>query len=327
MNGALRDRIVAVVAILIAFALLAVGLAKAYRPQTAVVEGTIDATQIDVASKVAGRVASVDVRLGDTVHAGQRLFRIDSPELRAAMEAAHGYEQFTTALESRAKNGSRPEAVAAALAQAKSAAEAARLAGITFHRTQALYDSQVDSRQVRDTAYTAWQVALHQADSTQNVYEGLLAGTRVEDITAAAGAVQTSHGGVALVSAQASDTAIGAPIDGEISAVETHVGEIAPQGYPVVSILDVGNPWASLNVREDQLAAFKKDATFVARVPALGNAHLRFRVYYQAALGAFATDRSTRTTSGDDLRTFEVRARPLERKAELRPGMSLIVDP
>jgi HlyD family secretion protein len=326
MNGTARDRIVALVAVLVAFALLAFGMAKAYHPAAAVIEGTIDATQIDVASKVAGRVASVDVRLGDTVHAGQRLFTIDSPELRAALQAARGTERSATAVESRAKNGSRPEAVEAALAQAKSAAEAAGLAQTTYRRTQALYDAQVVSRQMRDNAYSAWQVALHQADSARNVYEGLRAGARAEDIAAASGAVQTSRGAVALANAQTNDTRIDAPIDGEIAAVDTHAGEIAPQGYPVVSILDVGHPWATLNVREDQLEAFEKDTTIVARVPALSNARLHFKVYYRAALGAFATDRSTRTTSGDDLRTFEVRARPLERIADLRPGMSLIVD-
>jgi HlyD family secretion protein len=326
MSASTRDRIVAVVAVLAAFALIAVGLAKAYRPEPALVEGMIDATQIDVASKVAGRVAAVDVRLGDTVHAGQRLFRIDSPEVRAALEAARGTEQSATAVESRAKNGSRPEAVDAALAQSKSAGAAARLAEITYRRTQALYDRQVTSRQMRDNAYTAWQVALQQSESARNVYEGLRAGARAEDISAASGAVQTSRGGVALAKAQQNDTEIDAPIGGEITALDTHPGEIAPQGYPVVSILDVANPWASFNVREDQLEAFKKDAIVTARVPALGNAHLHFRVYYQAALGAFATDRSSRTTSGDDLRTFEVRARPQERQAELRPGMSLIVD-
>ncbi len=326
MSESVRDRIVALVAVVLAFALLAVGLARAYRPEPAVIEGMIDATQIDVASKVAGRVKNVAVALGDNVHAGQRLFTIDSPELRAALQSARGTEESATALESRAKNGSRPEAVDAALAQSKSADEAARLAQVTYRRTQALYERQVTSRQMRDNAYTAWQVALHQADSARNVYEGLRAGARSEDIAAASGAVQTSRGAVALASAQAGDTAIAAPISGEITALETHEGEIAPQGYPVVSISDIGNPWASFNVREDQLDAFKKDTTISARVPALRNARVSFRIYYQAALGAFATDRSTRTTSGDDLRTFEVRACPLERKGELRPGMSLIVD-
>jgi HlyD family secretion protein len=326
MSDSVRDRIIAAVAVLVAFALLALGMVKAYRPEPAVIEGMIDATQIDVASKVAGRVANVDVRLGDTVRAGQRLFTIDSPEARAELQSASGSERTATAVESRAKNGSRPEAIAAALAQSKSASDAAHLAEITYRRTQALYDRQVTSRQTRDNAYTAWQVALQQAESARNVYEGLRVGARPEDIAAAAGTVQTSRGAVALANAQNSDTEIDAPIDGEITAVETHKGEIAPQGYPVVSILDAGNPWASFNVREDQLEAFKKGATIAARVPALHNDRLQFRVYYQAALGAFATDRSTRTTGGDDLRTFEVRARPLERKAELRPGMSLIVD-
>ncbi len=326
MSAAVRDRIVALVAVALALALLAIGMAKAYRQEPPVIEGMIDATKIDVGSKVAGRVASVDVRLGDTVRPGQRLFTIDSPEIRATLESARGVEQTATAIESRAKNGFRREAVSAALAQANSAAEAARLAEITYRRTQALYDRQVTSRQMRDAAYTAWRVAVAQAESARQVHAGLQAGARAEDIAAASGGVETSRGAVALASAQNTDTVVTAPVGGEVTALETHQGEIAPQGYPVVSILDTSDEWASFNVREDQLGAFKQGTQIVARVPALENARLRFRVYYQAALGTFATERSTRTTSGDDLRTFEVRARPLERRAELKSGMSLIVD-
>ncbi len=65
---------------------------------------------------------------------------------------------------------------------------------------------------------------------------------------------------------------------------------------------------------------------FVARVPALGDEEVELEVSYIAAQGDYATWRATSAAGGFDLRTFEVRARPLAPVDGLRPGMSAIVD-
>jgi len=61
-------------------------------------------------------------------------------------------------------------------------------------------------------------------------------------------------------------------------------------------------------------------------VPALGNRNVTFSVYYISPKGEYATWRATRQSSGYDIKTFEVRARPVEKVEGLRPGMSVLVD-
>ena len=60
-------------------------------------------------------------------------------------------------------------------------------------------------------------------------------------------------------------------------------------------------------------------------MPALGRS-LKFRVYWINPRGDYAVWRATRQSSGYDIRTFEVRARPVEADPDLRPGMTVVVD-
>ena len=104
-----------------------------------------------------------------------------------------------------------------------------------------------------------------------------------------------------------------------------HSGELAPQGFPVVTVIDTKDSWAVLNVREDLLKYFNKGDTFDAYLPALDKS-VSFEVTHVAAMGDFATWRSTDASQGFDLRTFEVEARPVEQQDSLRMGMSLAVE-
>jgi HlyD family secretion protein len=368
MTAENRERLAAFGILIAALVALAAGVLATTRLPPPVIQGFIDATQIDVGSKVAGRVAAVHVTIGERVLAGQPLFSLDSPETEAALRsaqgaaltasgarraaegaqtAASGAASAATSAEQRIATGPLPQEIAAARAQWLSARAQAQLAATTLRRTQALYAKEVTTRQEFDTAAAAAQSTAQQERSAHAVYQRLLAGTPREDIAAASGQAiaasglqafaqaqsivaqgqaQQAQGAVELARSQQSDTQIKAPISGEVSDVETHPGELAPRGYPVISILEVDRPWASLNVPENKLAAFREGTVFRARVPALADAIVRFKVYYLSALGTFATQQSTRTIGGADLRTFDVRAHPLDRAAELRPGMSVIVE-
>ncbi|MFZ1126012.1 MAG: efflux RND transporter periplasmic adaptor subunit, partial [Candidatus Baltobacteraceae bacterium] len=237
------------------------------------------------------------------------------------------------------RNGARSESVAALRAQWNSAASAARLAALTSQRVEKLYEAQVDTLQERDTALAAARSTAEQERSAHELYLEAAGGNRPEDIAAAGGAVQAALGQVQaaggalqqayaaidFTGAQQAETRIAAPSAGEVTTIVTHAGEIAPVGYPVVTLLDVQHPYATFNVPENLLARFAVGAVVAANVPALGGATLRFKVYYESPLGEFATEKSTRISSGEDLRTFEVRARPLERVSDLRAGMSVVV--
>jgi HlyD family secretion protein len=78
------------------------------------------------------------------------------------------------------------------------------------------------------------------------------------------------------------------------------------------------------NVREELLNDIKMGQEITVMVPALGQREIKVKVYYIRDMGSYAVWHSTKSTGEWDSRTFEVKARPVEKVADLRPGMSVI---
>lgn len=74
----------------------------------------------------------------------------------------------------------------------------------------------------------------------------------------------------------------------------------------------------------DQLNGLAVGSTFTAFVPAF-NKDIQMKVYYMKDQGSFAVWKATKANGQYDLKTFEVKARPVEKFDGLRPGMSLII--
>jgi HlyD family secretion protein len=150
-------------------------------------------------------------------------------------------------------------------------------------------------------------------------------GARTEDKAAALALVSQAKGVIAEVSAYKAETRLAAPIAGEVSHVLVDVGELAPTGFPVITLVDLSDSWVVLNVREDHLEHFKMGEQLTGSVPALGNKEVSLSVYFIAVQADFATWRATRYSSGYDIKTFEVKMRPSEQVKGLRPGMSVLL--
>ena len=89
-----------------------------------------------------------------------------------------------------------------------------------------------------------------------------------------------------------------------------------------VSVMD--DLWGTFNVREDQLRGLSVGSTFSAYVPAFGK-DIRMKVYYMKDEGSYAVWKATKANGQFDLKTFEVKARPVGKFEGLRPGMSLVI--
>ena len=301
------------------------GFWQAYRPQPILLQGQIEAREYNVGSKVPGRVATVAVRRGDLVEAGQPVFSINSPELEARLEQARGARQSASALEQAADSGAREQEKNAAFDVWQTAKAAEDLAEKTYQRLQNLFDDGVVSRQRRDEAWAAYQAAQFTASAAWETYSLADEGARQETREAAAGQTRAASGLVAEAEALQDDLVARSPVAGEVSNVFLQVGELAPQGFPVVTVLDIQEAWAVFQVREDFLSRFAKDSQHQVRIPALGEDAWPFEVAYVSPMGEFATWRATSAGQGYDLKTFEVEIRPLRPIPGLRVGMTALI--
>ncbi|KDN30168.1 membrane protein [Vibrio fortis] len=298
---------------------------QAYLPQPVKIQGQIDAQQYSISSKVPGRIDQVFVRKGDTVEKGQLVFSLLSPEIDAKLEQAKAGEKAAGALAQEAEKGAREQQIQAAKDQWLKAKAAADLMEKTYQRVNNLYKDGVVAEQKRDEAKTQWQAAKYTESAALQMYKLAKEGARDETKVAAAQRALMAAGAVAEVEAYAKDTQIHSWFNGEVAQVLLSSGELAPQGFPVVTVIDTQDAWAVLNVREDHLKYFEKGSQFDAYLPALDKS-VTFEVSHIAVMGDFATWRSTDAAQGFDLRTFEIEARPVDNNDTLRMGMSLVVE-
>ena len=127
------------------------------------------------------------------------------------------------------------------------------------------------------------------------------------------------------------DAAVGelvlkAPLAAEVDKLLLHPGELAVAGFPVLTLVDLADVWVVFNVREDDFRGVRIGGELEGSVPALDHRRVRLVIDYISPRGDYATWRATRQSSGYDVRTFEVRARPQGPADGLRPGMSVLVD-
>src|SRR4029453_8723466 len=98
--------------------------------------GEVDATRLDIAARVDGRVAEIPVVRGQNVPAGAVLSRIESPETIAKLEQARAARVVAQAQLANVAAGTRAEVIAARKAGYERAQAAATLAQQTYHRVE-----------------------------------------------------------------------------------------------------------------------------------------------------------------------------------------------
>ena len=289
-----------------------------------VIQGQVEVTEYRVSSKVPGRILELRVKEGDYVKAGDTLAILDAPEVRAKMEQARSAENAAAAQEEMARNGAREEQIRGAYNVMQQAKAGLEIAEKSYQRIQRLFDEGVISAQKRDEVFANYKAMEAQYKAAESQYDMARNGARREDKMAAAALVGRAKGAVQEVNSYINETVQIAQMEGEVTDVFPKVGELVGTGSPIMSIAVMSDLWGTFNVREDQLDGMKVGSTFKAFVPAFDK-EVEMKVYYMKDQGSYAVWKATKANGEYDLKTFEVKARPVEPFEGLRPGMSLII--
>jgi HlyD family secretion protein len=289
-----------------------------------IIQGQVEVTEYRVSSKVPGRILELRVKEGDYVKVGDTLAILDAPEVRAKMEQAQSAESAAAALELKAQNGARKEQIQGAFSVLQQAKAGLEIAEKSYNRVQRLYDEGVMSAQKRDEAYANYKAMEAQCKAAQSQYDMAKNGARMEDKLAASAQVGRARGAVQEVNSYIHETVQIAQMEGEVSDVYPKVGELVGTGSPIMSIAVMQDMWGTFNVREDQLNGMQVGTEFDAYVPAFDKT-IKMKTYYLKDQGSYAVWKATKANGQYDLKTFEVKARPVDKLEGLRPGMSLII--
>ena len=313
------------VVLFIAIAFVLYGLWMASHPTLPPFQGQMEARVINVSAKISGRIDKVLVKEGDTVKADDVLLEIATPEINAKLGQVKAQSEAAQAKSRLVNEGARSEQVEAAKAQFKRAKAQATLAKKSFARVDSLFKEGLVSAQKHDEARAALDNATNAELAAKSQYEMAVTGARADEKVAAAALASQAKEGVAEVQSLANEAKVRAPRAGEVSRIVLEAGEVTGAGFPLVTLIDLNDQWAIFNIREDEMQQIKMGGKLKATIPALSDKAVEFQIYFISPRADYATWRSTKQSSGYDMRTFEVRARPVTPVEGLRPGMSVLV--
>lgn len=289
-------------------------------------QGQVESTEIRISGKLLGRIDSFRVREGDEVSAGDTLVVINSPLVEAQYRKTEALHRAAMEENKKVDRGTRRQVVASAYQIWQAARSQAELALKTFERIHVLYTDSVVSRQRYDEAEAAMLSAQATERSAYEQYQLATEGLQREDREASRNMVEVAENSVSEVEALLDDACLTAPADGQIASIYPKRGELVAPGAPIMTLVVMDDSYVVFNVREDLMPHFRMGKHFAVRVPALNRDDVMLTVYYISPLGSFATWKSTKEVGSYDMRTFEVRMRPIVLVDGLRPGMTAILE-
>ncbi len=332
------------------FLLLLVLLATGYyfystdRTGDTVLIGIVDANQVIVSSKIAGRVEKLYVDEGSQVKAGDLIAEIDSAELEAQKTAAeatiNAYNMQVASLKAtesqtlgETNSGVTNAQALVAGAQATLAQSKADLARIQSdsERTVKLAEQGVASDQDRVRAeeqLNAQKAAVNTAQKNVDAAQASLnmAKARVNQQSAAASNVAANEAQVANARAQLAeaDTRLGytkiyAPVTGTVSVRAARQGEVVNPGTPIVTIIDFGDTWVRAAAPETEGRFVAVGDKFQVRLPQ--GKPVEGVVIFKAVEGDYATQRDV-SRRKRDIKTIGLKLKVDNPKGELVPGMT-----
>ena len=316
---------IAFVAILATVVLITVvGMVTAKKPPLTL-QGEVEATEIRISGKLLGRVDSFLVREGDDVRQGQELVVINSPIVEAQYRKSEALHRAAKEENRKLDAGTRRQIVESSYQLWQSARSQAELAEKTYRRVLTLYRDSVVARQRYEEAEAAMRSTTAAERAAYEQYLLAMEGAQREDRVAGQSMVEVAASGVDEVAALLVDARLTAPADGQIAAIFPKRGELVAPGAPIMNLVVIDDCYVVFNVREDLMPHFRMGRHFTVSIPALGCTDVALEVYYISPLGSFATWKSTKEAGSYDMRTFEVKLRPLQPVDGLRPGMTAIL--
>lgn len=269
--------------------------------------GRLEAIEVDVATKIAGRLGRVDVREGDQVQAGAVLARLDADDLRAQLRLA----------EAQARQAR--QAVNEARAGVRKADSDVLLAGKTLQRSRELVGRGFISGDKLDRDSSGLQGV--QAGQSQ-------AQSRVAEAEAAVAAADAR---VDSLKVNVNDTDLKAPISGRVLYRLAESGEVLAAGGKVLTLLDLSDMYLTIYLPTEIAGqvALNSEARIV--LDALPGQVIPGRVSFVAPKAQF-TPREVETRSEREKLMFRLKIKPdsawLEAHADLAkagmPGVAYV---
>jgi HlyD family secretion protein len=224
---------------------------------TLVASGHVEATDVRISTKVAGRLERFSVDEGDVVTRRQELAAIDTTDLGLALRQAKADGRQAAAELGLRVAGPRKEDIGEAGAQVKALESDLEGAQRDLDRMQGLLDRGAGTTKGRDDAKVRRDTAGQRLEAARQALARLNAGSRPEEIEAARARVAATDARIAQLEQQIQDATVTSPVDGVVTEKIAERGELLQVGSGLCIVTDLADAWLTIYVPEPDLGRIR----------------------------------------------------------------------
>jgi len=320
--------------LVVAAALAALGACGPQAPLDRVrASGQVEATDIQVAPEVGGRLVELKVDEGDRVQVGDLIARLDTTNVQLTLRRARADREQADAQLRLLLAGTRVEDIRQAEAQvagAETDVAAARAdlrsAEGDLERFDALLASNSGSRKQRDDAATRRDVARERvAGAEQRVRAAretlarLKSGARPEEIEAARARLAAADAQIATLEQNVADASLESPVAGIVTQKLADVGELLAPRAPIVVVTDLDRAWANVYIDEPTVPRVRLGQAATIFTDA-GGAGIAGTVTFISPKAEF-TPRNVQTSEERSKLVYRIKVSVDNRQGVLKQGM------
>jgi len=246
--------------------------------------GRLEADEIDIDTKFAGRIAELRADIGDMVTAGQVLARMDTSDLQESLKKSQAQvKQAQRAIEEANANLEQQRTQ-----QVLAAQELERTQGLLKQgfATQELFDQRT---QAMNAANAELRAATERVAETER-------------------ALEASQHDVGLYTVNIRDNDLVAPRQGRIQYRVANIGEVLPAGGKVFTMLDISYVYMDIYLPTPEAGKIKVGTDARILLDAYPNTPIPAKVSFIASQAQF-TPKTVETQSERDKLMFRIRVR------------------
>jgi len=284
--------------------------------------GYLEAEQIQVGSRVGGRVAEVLVEEGDDVRPGDVIVKFERVHLVAALNEAQSRAKRLEAEWNKVQNGPRAQEIQQAREKLAGMEARLLLSKQKLKRAQELGQKTITKEELEQLT-SEQEVALRERNSLEQTLQLLEEGSRAEDKQMASAALEEARAAELRLQDQLEEADVDSPVLAVVEAIDLQPGDLVVGGAAVATLVRKDQLWVRCFVPETLMDTMKPGDQVQVQVDS------KRKTYTGTVLRinrvAEFTPRNVQTYEQREDMFFGVKIRVVDPHNELRPGMAATV--
>jgi len=282
--------------------------------------GTIEAVEVNVASKVPGQLIALAVEEGTRVKTGDKLASIDHASLDIQLRQAEAGVALAEAQLALLVKGARSEDIRQAEAALKQAEANLTIADEDARRMRALAKTGSATAKQRDDAEARLTVAAAQRNAASEALSKVQRLARPEEVRAAEARLAQAQAAADLLRKTISDCEITAPAAGIVTHKAAEAGELVTPGQTIVTISELDSVYVMIYVTDKELGRVKLGGAAEIKIDTFPDKSFPGQITYISPEAEF-TPKNVQTKEDRVKLVFGVKVEIENKDGLLKPGL------